>query len=89
MDYMRTSWHESKTGNHQGLIIDDKTGDNIAVTYDKQHASLVAAAPELLHMVVTLLGVAQWALDNGGNPQGIKPIINRAYTIIKEAKGQN
>ena len=29
-------WHETKTGTHQGLIIDDTTGENIAVTYDKK-----------------------------------------------------
>ena len=41
-------WYVSSTGNHQGLIVDEATGKNIAVTYDKQHAPLVAAAPQLL-----------------------------------------
>ena len=41
-------WHAAKMGNdHQGLVIDDATGANIAVTYDVKHAPLVAAAPEL------------------------------------------
>jgi len=35
-------------GNHQGLIVDETTGENIAVAYDKANAPLIAAAPELL-----------------------------------------
>ena len=26
-------WYTAKTGNHQGLVVSEKTGDNIAVTY--------------------------------------------------------
>lgn len=44
-------WYEAKTGNHQGLIIDEKTGRNIAVAYDKADAPLIAATPELLAVV--------------------------------------
>ncbi len=40
-------WHETGMGNHQGLII-DQDGKNIAVSYDKADARLIAAAPELL-----------------------------------------
>jgi hypothetical protein len=40
-------WHEAKSGNHQGLVVDEETGANIAVTYDKAHAQLVAKAPRL------------------------------------------
>jgi hypothetical protein len=32
----------------QGLIIDEKTGENIAVTYDAKNAPIIAAAPEML-----------------------------------------
>jgi hypothetical protein len=35
-------------GNHQGLIIDEDTGRNVAVAYDKADAPLIAAAPALL-----------------------------------------
>jgi len=43
---MRT-WYESNTGNHQGLIVCEKTGENIAVSYDKKNAPILAAAPDL------------------------------------------
>lgn len=41
-------WYESSTGNHQGLIASEATGENVAVSYDKADAPLIAAAPELL-----------------------------------------
>ena len=43
------TWYEGSTGTHQGLIIENGTGKNIAVTYDKADAPLIAAAPELLN----------------------------------------
>lgn len=47
-----STWY-SKTTNtgsphEQGLVIDEATGKNIAVTYDAKHAPLVASAPEML-----------------------------------------
>ncbi len=41
-------WYKANSGNHQGLIIDEKTGDNIAISYKKEDADLIAAAPDLL-----------------------------------------
>lgn len=41
-------WYVANTGNHQGLVIDEQTGANIAVTFDKADAPLVAAAPALV-----------------------------------------
>ena len=42
------TWYEVKTGNHQGLIIEENSGDNIAVAYRKEDACLIASAPDLL-----------------------------------------
>lgn len=47
-DHMPNLWYVGKTGNHQGLIIEDKTGRNIAVSYDKADAPLIASAPALM-----------------------------------------
>ena len=41
-------WYEASTGNHQGLIISEVDGANIAVAYDKTDAALIATAPKLL-----------------------------------------
>lgn len=40
-------WHTARTGNDQGLVIDE-SGNNIAVTYKSENANLVAAAPQML-----------------------------------------
>lgn len=47
-------WYVAKTSNDQGLVISEVTGANIAVTYDKKDAPLIAAAPELLKALTEL-----------------------------------
>ncbi len=44
----KNNWYVASTGNHQGLIVEENTGKNIAVSYEKDNANLLAAAPELL-----------------------------------------
>lgn len=62
-----SKWYESKTGNDQGLVIDEITGSNVAVTYDRNDAALMAAAPELLALAEAIsfdpyaLTPDQWA----------------------------
>lgn len=41
-------WYEASTGNEQGLIIEEGTGRNVAVAYDKADSPLIAAAPAML-----------------------------------------
>lgn len=42
-------WYAESTGNHQGLVISEITGANVAVAYDGEaDTALIAAAPELL-----------------------------------------
>lgn len=41
-------WYAARSaGDHQGLVIEEGIGRNVAVTYDVKHAPLVAAAPEM------------------------------------------
>lgn len=42
------AWYEASAGNDQGLIIEEGSGRNVAVTYDKADAPLIAAAPAML-----------------------------------------
>lgn len=42
-------WHNAtKKDSLQGLVYDETTGENIAVTYEPETAQLVSAAPSLL-----------------------------------------
>lgn len=61
MKHTLGKWYEANTGNHQGLIIDENTGENIAVTYTKNHTALIAAAPELYERLEeTTVALANW-----------------------------
>lgn len=44
---MNKIWYSKSKEPGQGLIIHEETGKNIAVSYDKANAPLLAAAPEL------------------------------------------
>lgn len=45
------TWYACGGSGGQGLVIEDRTGASIAVTYDAKHAPLVAAAPEMLALL--------------------------------------
>lgn len=55
----RPAWYEASTGNHQGLIIEETTGRNVAVAYDKADAPLIAAARELLHIAKAYVAICE------------------------------
>lgn len=48
-------WRAANTTSHQGLIISERTGANVAVAYDKRDAALIAEAPNLLLTCVIAL----------------------------------
>jgi len=52
-------WYTASMGNHQGLIVDMTTGNNIAVAYDKANAPLIAAAPELLETLEAIVNILE------------------------------
>lgn len=70
-------WYEAKTGNHQGLVVEEGTGNNIAVTYDKTDACLIAASPELLF-------ACENALEDPDDDHAIRVIED----AIAKAKGE-
>ena len=42
------SWYYKNTEAGQSLIIDEKTGETIAVVYDQKNAAIISEAPSLL-----------------------------------------
>jgi hypothetical protein len=77
-------WYTTtKKDDRQGLVCDETTGQNIAVTYDPAHAAIVAAAPELLEALEDAIDVAgNWGED--GDPSWLV----RAKEAIQKAKGE-
>lgn len=45
------SWYVKKTSGNQALILDEKTGKDIAVAYDAANAPLLAAGPDMLEIL--------------------------------------
>lgn len=83
----QVKWYESSTGNHQGLIIDEESGKNIAVTYDKADAGFIVRA---CNCHKALLQACKCALTG---LQGVMPVYdpdgnrtNPAWETMKELK---
>jgi hypothetical protein len=55
------NWYANRNSNDtQGLIVNGDTGENIAVSYKAEHASLIASAPEAIDLLKETLNT----LDN-------------------------
>lgn len=79
------NWYtKTKKDNLQGLVIDEETGQNIAVTYDPAHAQIVAAAPELLELARQI--ILAFEIEKARIPADI---LDSAYLIIHEVDGQD
>lgn len=74
------TWYTAETGNHQGLVIEEATGRNVAVAYDKADAPLIAAAAAMLAELQRLVAA------NYGQPAGVTvPALDNARAIIQTA----
>lgn len=70
-------WYEASMGNgFQGLVVDERTGANVAVVYDKANAPLIAWAPEMKEALEQI--VARW--EHGDLAEAVR----RGATILKE-----
>jgi hypothetical protein len=72
------TWYVANMAGHQGLIIEEETGENIAVAYDKEDANIIAAAPEMLSALL------ECEVLVNDYPQ-VKRMVKEA---IKKARGQ-
>jgi hypothetical protein len=80
-------WYVASTGNHQGLVIEETTGANIAVTYDKENAPLVAAAPRLLNALERMLDMFERHIAGEPGPDDAAQRWDEARDAIDEANG--
>ena len=85
----RPEWHEANSGTHQGLITDVATGRTVAVSYAKEDARLIAAAPELLHSLEQTVASLTYWFGRYDDPEGAMSLMmNRARAAIAKAKGE-
>lgn len=86
---MRNHWYTtSKPEDRQGLVCDEKTGANIAVTCDAKDANLVAAAPEMLEALEAAIREVDGFTARTGCPQFATWISDTRH-IIAKAKGES
>lgn len=86
--YTPGPWHSAKTSGDQGLIISED-GKNVAVSYDKKDAALIASAPSMLEALKKLcdsIDDDDDALHHGAI--GWK-YVREARAVIQEAEGQS
>ena len=73
------TWYVANTGGDQGLVVDEATGANIAVTYDKAHAELIVRA---VNSHADLLAALEYALPAIAVPKAFE----RARAAIRKAR---
>ena len=57
-------WYIANMGNdHQGLVVDEATGHNIAVAYDRKDTPMLAAAPAMYEALTSALNVLSTNAD--------------------------
>ena len=44
MKHTQLPWYEGRTGNHQGIVISENTGENIVISYHKKYAEFIVRA---------------------------------------------
>ena len=82
---MENKWYVGNNSNDsQGLIIDENTGRNVAVSYDAKDAALIAAAPELLAALLYIVNDC----EPGEDAQLTVTGYNLACAVIAKAKGE-
>ena len=61
-------WYAANMGNDfQGLVVEEQTGKNIAVAYDKRDAHILAAAPVMYGALLQVREMLLILADNAGD----------------------
>jgi hypothetical protein len=83
------SWYATKSaGRGQGLVIDEATGRNVAVTYDEKDAPIIARAVNCHDKLVAALELfmEQYHIP-GDRDRANRPEIKAAIEALAEARG--
>ena len=83
----RQKWYVGNTGNHQGLVIEEETGNNICIVYDKANAKPIASAPDLLEALKEIrVKCLEFHSNNVIIMNEIEEILNITNTAIQETE---
>ena len=89
---MDSKWYSKPTNRgsafEQGLIIDETTGENIAVSYKSEHAPLLSAAPGFKRALQDIIDTPQGYLGKCrcGHCHAKNLIAQRALDDAKESR---
>ena len=80
-------WYAKKSASSgQGIVIDEQTGQSVAVAYDTKDTALLAAAPELL-AALQLFTEFRAGLGKTGAKVSIADVEKAARAAIAKATG--
>lgn len=83
------TWYSKET-KYQGLVIDEQTGANIAVTYDPKDAEKIATLYNSVDSLITTLHFLVTAVEVETGKLYMSHLYeaNRLLDILKEIKGE-
>ena len=86
--FTASPWYSANSaGGHQGLIVSEATGANVAVSYEANDARLIAAAPELYESLEqTVASLEHWFVRHG-DPEGVNSLMmKKARAALAKVK---
>ena len=86
-EYTAGPWYTASTGNHQGLIISESTGANIAGTYDNKDSALIASAPDMLESLRQIVSDFDFCGNESSYGDRLPAYIETARAAIHKATG--
>lgn len=80
------NWYVASTMNDQGLVVDENTGENIAITYKAENATLVASAPEAIRLLAETLDMLNNMTSKEFSLGGDKPIRRKIESFLYDLR---
>jgi hypothetical protein len=76
----------SKESDLQGLICNETTGENIAVTYKAENAIMVASAPEAVDLLAEVLEMLNNMTSKEFSRGGDKPVRMKIESFLRSVR---
>lgn len=82
METKANGWYAARGSGGQGIVIEEGTGRNVAVTYEEKDAPLAAAAPDMAELLTKVLQ----SLDDEGSVDVTE--ISAVRALLAKIKGE-